>query len=87
MVRSQHRTFINGRLIPPSLGLATPSETEGSGAVKTESAPPPEVLSCPVKGMYRLLDLIMEQGSNGLGNSFYVANFTTLTAPQQLIKL
>jgi hypothetical protein len=31
-------------------------------------SPPPEDPSCPVKGMYRLLDLITEQGSSGLGN-------------------
>jgi hypothetical protein len=33
-------------------------------------SPAPEDLSpsCPVKGMYRLLDLITEQGSSGLGN-------------------
>jgi hypothetical protein len=30
--------------------------------------PPPEDPSRPVKGMYRLLDLITEQGSSGLGN-------------------
>ena len=30
--------------------------------------PLPEDPYCPVKGMYRLLDLITEQGSSGLGN-------------------
>jgi hypothetical protein len=30
--------------------------------------PPPEDPSCPAKGMYRLLDLITEQGSSGLGS-------------------
>ena len=49
-----------------------------SSAVKDRSrvpvrklSPPPEdpsTPSCPIKGMYRLLDLITEQGSNGLGN-------------------
>jgi hypothetical protein len=45
-----------------------------SSAVKDRSrvparkpSPPPEDPSCPVKGMYRLLDLITEQGSNGFG--------------------
>jgi hypothetical protein len=30
--------------------------------------PAPEDLYCPIKGMYCLLDLIMEQGNSGLGN-------------------
>lgn len=66
-------------------GLTGKSETDKSGAA-TKSNPAAKDPSCPVKGMYRLLDLITEQGSNGLGNSFFVANSTTLTAPQQLIK-
>ncbi|KAN0134764.1 hypothetical protein V8E53_007549 [Lactarius tabidus] len=49
------------------------SETERSGAVKTELAPPPKDPSCPVKGMYRLLDLIVEQGSSGLVDKIVVA--------------
>jgi hypothetical protein len=46
--------------------------TAASGVRTTESASPPEDPSCPIKGMYRLLDLIMEQGNNGLGNSVLV---------------
>jgi hypothetical protein len=34
--------------------------------------PPPEDPSCPVKGMYRLLDLITEQGGNGHGNRLFL---------------
>ena len=37
-----------------------------------EPTPPPEDLSCPIKGMYPLLDLITEQGSIGLGNSLFL---------------
>lgn len=33
---------------------------------------PREDLSFPVKGMYRLLDLITEKGSSGLGDSFFL---------------
>ena len=36
-------------------------------------SPPPEDPSYPVKGMYRLLDLITEQGSSGLSNSLSLA--------------
>ena len=60
---------------------------EKGGAVMTEPAPPPEDPSCPIKGMYRLLDLIMEQGNSGLGNRhFFVAVYTTLTTSPQLIR-
>ncbi|KAI9437934.1 hypothetical protein BJY52DRAFT_1381767 [Lactarius psammicola] len=49
------------------------STTEKSSAVMTEPVPPPEDPSCPIKGMYRLLDLIMEQGNNGLVDKIVVA--------------
>ncbi|KAF8270136.1 hypothetical protein EI94DRAFT_831095 [Lactarius quietus] len=39
----------------------------------TESAPPPEDPSCPIRGMYRLLDLITEQGSSGLVDKIVIA--------------
>jgi hypothetical protein len=55
------------------------STAETSGMATTGPAPPPEDPSCPIKGMYRLLDLITEQGSSGLGNRFIVAGYTTLT--------
>jgi hypothetical protein len=35
-------------------------------------SPPREDLSFPIKGMYHLLDLITEQGSNGLGDFFFL---------------
>ena len=57
------------------------SAAETSGMVMTEPAPAPEDPSCPIKGMYRLLDLITEQGSSGLGNRFIVADYNTLTIP------
>jgi hypothetical protein len=60
------------------------STAETSGMVMTGPAPPPEDPSCPIKGMYRLLDLITEQGSSGLGNRFVVAGYTTLTISQSI---
>ena len=52
------------------LAVASHSFTlEKGGAVISEPVPPPEDPSCPIKGMYRLLDLIMEQGNNGLGKT------------------
>lgn len=39
-----------------------------SRVLARKPSPPPEDPSCPAKGMYRLLDLITEQGSSGLGN-------------------
>ncbi|KAH9029425.1 hypothetical protein EDB85DRAFT_1867188 [Lactarius pseudohatsudake] len=60
----------------PSLVLAVPSQSstaEKSGTVATEPAPPPEDPSCPIKGMYRLLDLITEQGSSGLVDKIVIA--------------
>ncbi|KAI9437933.1 hypothetical protein BJY52DRAFT_1229957 [Lactarius psammicola] len=39
----------------------------------TEPAPPPEDPSCPIKGIYRLLDLIMEEGNNGFVDRIVVA--------------
>ena len=45
------------------------SAAKGRGRVPArEPSSPPEDPSCPVKGMYPLLDLITEQGSSGLGN-------------------
>jgi hypothetical protein len=62
------------------------STPETNGAVMTGPAPPPEDPSCPIKGMYRLLDLITEQGSSGLGNRFIVAGYTILTISLQSIR-
>ena len=49
---------------------ATPtrSSTVAKSVILTTSESPFKDQSCPVKGMYRLLDLITEQGSSGLGN-------------------
>ncbi|KAI9460718.1 hypothetical protein F5148DRAFT_1377366 [Russula earlei] len=38
-----------------------------------EQSLPPEDTSCPIKGMYRLLDLITEQGSSGLVDKIVIA--------------
>ncbi|KAI9450273.1 hypothetical protein BJY52DRAFT_1357697 [Lactarius psammicola] len=48
------------------------STAEKSGMVAAEP-PPPEDPSCPIKGMYRLLDLITEQGSSGLVDKIVIA--------------
>jgi hypothetical protein len=59
--------------MPPPFVLATastplsPTAEEGSKVTKGRG-PPPEDPYCPIKGMYRLLDLITEQGNSGLGN-------------------
>ena len=48
---------------------ATPtrSSTVAKSVILKTSESPSKDPSCPVKGMYRLLDLITEQGSSGLG--------------------
>jgi hypothetical protein len=48
--------------------VRSPPQPSGSRVPARKPSPPPEDPSCPVKGMYRLLDLITEQGSSGLGN-------------------
>ena len=55
------------------------STTEKYGVVTTEPASPPEDPSCPIRGMYRLLDLITEQGNNGLSTSLLVSDYTKFT--------
>ena len=50
-----------------------PHSSEGSHVKAPKPSPPPEDYSCPVKGMYPLLDLITEQGSSGLGNCLFLA--------------
>ena len=59
---------------PLELGTASPQPSTAAkrGMVPAKPAPPSEDPPCPVKGMYRLLDLITEQGSSGLGNCFFV---------------
>ncbi|KAF8270132.1 hypothetical protein EI94DRAFT_1572312 [Lactarius quietus] len=57
------------------LATASPhlSPTSEKSVVVAESVSPPEDPSCPIKGMYRLLDLIMEQGSGGLVDKIVIA--------------
>ena len=51
-----------------SVARSTPSSS-----AKERSRPKPlDDYSCPVKGMYRLLDLITELGSSGLGNCLFL---------------
>ena len=75
-------------LFPPLVSATSPHSTtiEESGAAMMEREPPPGDPSCPIKGMYRLLDLITEQGKICLGNNPFVAAYTTLTTSPQLIK-
>jgi hypothetical protein len=49
---------------PPQSSAAT----DRSRVPARKQSPTPEDPSCPVKGMYPLLDLITEPGSSGLGN-------------------
>ncbi len=58
----------------PSLPQSSAAK-ERSHVPARESTPPPEDPSCPVKGMYRLLDLINEQGSSGLGNRLFLGYY------------
>ena len=51
--------------------LQTPEPDSLSEAESTESAQVANDLSLPVKGMYRLLNLITEQGSSGLGDTVF----------------
>jgi hypothetical protein len=50
----------------------TSAAKERSRVQTTGPPPPPEDYSCHVKGMYRLLDLITELGSSGLGNRLFL---------------
>jgi hypothetical protein len=75
-------------MIPPSVSaVASPlSPAAGaSGVGTTESAVPPEDPSYPIKGMYRLLDLTMEQGKNGICNNFFVMVYITLIASHPIV--
>jgi hypothetical protein len=49
---------------------STPSSAKERSRPKP--LPPSDDYSCPVKGMYRLLDLITELGSSGLGNCLFL---------------
>jgi hypothetical protein len=59
-----------------------PSTTEKSDAVFTEPAP----LSFPIRGIYRLLDVITEQENSDLSKKLTVAVHTMTMAPRQLIR-
>jgi hypothetical protein len=70
-------------MIPPSVIAITSTlslTAEASGVGTMESALLPEDPSYPIKGMYRLLDLTMEQGKNGIGNNLFVVVYITLIA-------
>jgi len=63
-----HSTFF------PSLeAKASPPHSSTAEKRGKETAPPTEDLACPVKGMYRLLDLITEQGSSGLVDKIVIS--------------
>lgn len=63
------------------------SITEKTCTEMTEASDLPEDPSCPIKGMYRILDLITEQGNNGLGKYLSMTIYTTLMARQKSIRL
>ena len=60
--------MVPARRSPPQSSAAK----ERSHVQASELSPRPEDYSCPVKGMYRLLDLITELGSSGLGNLLFL---------------
>jgi hypothetical protein len=66
----------------PPLVLATASNLSiiEKSCTEMTDLPIPEDLTPSMKGMYRLLDLITEQGNDGLGENLHVAVGTTLTA-------
>ena len=55
--------------LPLVLATASGSAITESCAEMTDPAHVPEDLSSSIKGMYRLLDLITEQGNDGLGEN------------------
>jgi len=60
--------------MPAAHSLPQSSASKGHGREQDQKpSPPVEHLSCPVKGMYRLLSLITEQGSSGFGNRVFCA--------------
>ena len=65
--RDLFATFVTARRYQPH----TPEPDSMSEVETIESAQVGNDPSLPVKGMYRLLDLITEQGSSGLGNAFF----------------
>jgi len=59
---------------PLDATASPPSSTaEKRGMVPTKPTHPTEAPSCPVRGMYRLLDLITEQGSSGLVDKIVIS--------------
>ncbi|KAI9431439.1 hypothetical protein BJY52DRAFT_1423126, partial [Lactarius psammicola] len=76
-ISSRSRSHLPSPLFPSnSLDVtASPQSptTEKSGEVMTEPVPPSKDPTCPITGMYRLLDLIMEQGNSGLVDKIVVA--------------
>src|SRR6202012_2679466 len=80
---------LTGNSLPTPLISASASHsptTERSSAMVTDQVLPHEDNSCPVGGMYRLLDLIVEQENGVHGNNRTVACYNTLTAPGQPIR-
>jgi len=66
-------------IVPAVHSLSQTSTDKECNRAKAQKRPLHKDPSCPVKGMYRLLDLITEQGSSGLGNNFLLAmSFLTL---------
>ncbi|KAI9443992.1 hypothetical protein H4582DRAFT_2095349 [Lactarius indigo] len=67
--------------------LSTQSSTaEKSGMAKVQPTSPPVDPSCPINGMYRLLDMITEQGSSGSVDKIVIAQdslqaFTNALSP------
>ncbi|KAI0292619.1 hypothetical protein B0F90DRAFT_1671124 [Multifurca ochricompacta] len=75
-VKDTFITLVQALLSPPRT-----SASEGDQVQALKSVPSPKDSSLPARGMYRLLDLITEQGSGGLGNLFFGLTMLTLIVP------
>jgi hypothetical protein len=62
----------------PAARSTPPSSSAKERSRPKPPPPPPDDYSCPVQGMYRLLDLITELGSSGLGNYLLGISFHVL---------
>jgi hypothetical protein len=60
-------------VVPAARSPPQSSATKARNRVQPSPPPERDYHSCPVKGTYRLLDLITEQGSSGLSNSLSLA--------------
>ncbi|KAH9988133.1 hypothetical protein BJV77DRAFT_1061467 [Russula vinacea] len=65
---------------------STPPSSSAKERSRPKPPPPPDDYSCPVQGMYRLLDLITELGSSGLGNCLFLCYHDKIVIAQQTLQ-